>query len=103
MAQGVADEVFQRPVQQSGVAAPGQSHGRAHEVEPLVRSQSLPVGQAAAGPAAELQIAALQRQFGAIEPGIGQHLLDEGIEAPRSRSNPCCSSGEGGSASMARR
>ena len=40
----------------------------------------LPVGKAAAGPAAELQIAALQRQFGAIEPGIGQHLLDEGIE-----------------------
>ena len=48
MAQGVADEVFQRPVQQSGVAAPGQSHGRAHEVELLVRSQGLPVGQGSA-------------------------------------------------------
>lgn len=35
---------------------------------------------AAPGPAAQLEIAALQRQLGAIQPGVGEHLLDEGVQ-----------------------
>jgi hypothetical protein len=45
----------------------------------------------------------LQRQFGAIEPGIGEHLLDEGIEGAEVPLQSLLLLGEGGSASMARR
>lgn len=34
VAQGITDEVLQRPVQQSGIAAPGQGIGGATELEP---------------------------------------------------------------------
>lgn len=43
VAQGVADEVLQRPIQQAGIAAPGQGMGGTHQVESFFWPQRLPV------------------------------------------------------------